>query len=266
MDSVVKKSKIFREVNAIITIAIRDVLTAIKTPGMLIINLAMPAVMMGMLGGSLSQNMSSGLNFDYNEFMFVGMFVNTLFMMTIMGITNLVEDRSQNFTQEIFISPISRYSIVLGKIIGSSISAIFQLTGLFVVALIMGINITLSQFLTLLAVSPFVCLVAGALAMCVIAFIKNSKMVSVISMVLLFPQMFLSGVMIPISNSSGILYVLSRMMPMTYCLDLVRSIFYHGSGYTPLFNPIVSITVIITLTIFFLVLGTYFFARTEVNR
>lgn len=133
--------------------------------------------MMGLMGGSLSQNMSAGLNFNYDEYILVRMFVNTLFMMTIMGITNLVENRSENFTQEIFISPISRYPIVLGKFIGFSVSAIFQLFGLFLVSFIMGITIALQQVITLLSLAPLICLIAEALEMCVIAFIRNHKMV-----------------------------------------------------------------------------------------
>lgn len=85
-------------------------------------------------------------------------------------------------------------------------------------------------------------------------------------MMLLFPQMFLSEVMIQISNSSGTLYVLSRMIPVTYCLDLVRLIIYSSAQYIPLFNPLISIIVIITLTIALLIMRTCFFARTEVNR
>lgn len=263
------KFKFFRELNAILTIAFRDILLMIKSPARLIVNLVMPLIMMGMLGGSLSQNMAGGLGFNYNQFLLVGMFVNTLFMMTTMGITSLVEDRSEDFTQEMFVSPVSRYSIALGKIIGASVGAIIQLVGLFVMALIMGITITFVQFISLLAIAPLMCLVAGSLGMIIVAFIKDNRMGSIITMVITFPQMFLSGVLIPINNSSGILHILSRIMPMTYCLDLTRAIFYRGtSEYSSivLFNPVINLAVISVLTIVFLIIGTFFFARAETNR
>jgi ABC-type Na+ efflux pump permease subunit len=113
-----------RELNAVITIVARDILLAFKSPFGLIMSLAMPIVMMGMLGGSLAQNMTAGLNFNYGQFMPVGMLINMLFMFTTQRLTSLVEDRITDFTQEMMIAPVSRYSIVIGKIFGSSFGGI----------------------------------------------------------------------------------------------------------------------------------------------
>jgi ABC-2 type transport system permease protein len=101
------RSKFLRELNAVLTIAARDITLFFKSPGMIIMSLAMPLFMMGMLGGSLAQNMAGGLGFDYGEFMLIGMLVNMLFMTTTTGITSLVEDHFTDFTQEMMISPVS---------------------------------------------------------------------------------------------------------------------------------------------------------------
>jgi len=63
--------------------------------------------------------------------------------------------------------------------------------------------------------------------------------------------------------------VLSRILPMTYCVDLGRAIVYAGSpqySAVVLFNPAVSLVAIITLTVVCLIVGTYFYVRTEKNR
>ena len=133
----------------------------------------------------------------------------------------------------------------------------------------MGISLTLGQYLLILLMAPFMCLSAGALAMIVIGLIKSNKMANMAVMLITMPQMFLSGAIIPINNSKGILYVLSRIMPMTYCLDLTRAVVYSGTkeyDSVVLFNPLVSLIVIAVLTVVFLVIGTYFFARSEKNR
>ena len=90
--------KLLREVNVVITILARDINLFFKSPGMLIMSLAMPLVMMGMLGGSLSQNMAGGLAFNYNQYMLIGMLVNMLFMTTASGVSSLVEDHVTDFT------------------------------------------------------------------------------------------------------------------------------------------------------------------------
>jgi ABC-2 type transport system permease protein len=105
--------------------------------------------------------------------------------------------------------------------------------------------------------------------MIVVAFIKSDRIANILIMLIIMPQMFLSGAIIPINNSSGILYILSRLMPMTYCLDLARSVFYAGTpeyASVVLFNPAVTLLTISVLTVVFLIVGTYFFARTEVSR
>ncbi len=63
------KSKLRRELNAVVTIAARDITIALRSPGSIIMSFAMPLILMGMLGGSLTQNMAGGLGFDYSKFM-----------------------------------------------------------------------------------------------------------------------------------------------------------------------------------------------------
>jgi len=263
------KSGFMRELNAVITIMARDITLFIKSPGTIIMSLAMPVVMMGMLGGSLAQNMAGGLGFDFGQFMLVGMLVNMLFMTTTVGVTSLVEDRTTDFTQEMMISPVSRYSIVIGKIFGSSFGAIVGMIGTLIVGMFMGITLSAVQLLAILALSPLMCLSAGALAMIVIGLIKSNRMANLAVTLITMPQMFLSGAIIPINNSSGILFIISRMMPMTYCLDLARAVVYAGTpeyDSVVLFDPAVTLMVIAAITAVCLVIGTFFFARSEKNR
>ena len=264
-----KKSRMFRELNTVLTVMARDITVFLKSPGTAIMSLAMPLVMMGMIGGNLMQNMAGGLGFDFGQFMLVGMLVNMLFMTTTMSMTSLVDDHDIDFNQEMLVSPVSRYSLVIGKILGGSFGAIVSMAGTLIVGLMMGVVLPISKLLLILALSPLMCLSAGALSMIVIGLIKSKKAANLAVMLITMPQMFLSGAIIPISNSSGALLVLSRLMPMTYCLDLARAVVYAGtSEYNSvvMFNPAVNFAAIILLTVVCLIIGTLFFARSEKNR
>lgn len=258
-----------RELNAVVTIVARGVLLTLKSPGTLIMSLAMPIVMMGMIGGNLSQNMASGLGFEYGQFMLIGMLVNMLFMVTSQGLSSLVEDRETNFTQEMMIAPVSRYAIVIGTILGSAFTAIISCVGTLIVGLFMGIHLGAGQLLAILALSPLMCLAAGAVGMLIIGSIKNKKAVNMAIMLIPMSQMFLSGAIIPVANSSGLLLVLNRLMPMTYCLDLARAVVYAGtSEYSTvvMFNPAITLAAIIGLTVSLLIIGTMLFARSESHK
>jgi ABC-2 type transport system permease protein len=264
-----KKSRLFREVNTIITVMAREITIFFKSPGMAIMSLAFPIIMMGMIGGNLMQNMAGSLGFEFGQFMLVGMLVNMLFMVTTVGLTSLVDDRHIDFNQEMLVSPVSRYSLVIGKILGAGFAAIMSMAGTLIVGLIMGITLPVSKLLLILTLSPLICLSGGALAMIIIGLIKNKRTANQAVMLIVMPQMFLSGVIIPINNSSGILLILNRLMPMTYCLDLVRSVVYAGSqefNSVVMFNPIINFISIAVLTAICLIIGTYFFAQSEKNR
>ena len=264
-----KSSRFARELHTIIAVMAREITLFFKSPGTIIISLSMPLVMMGMIGGNLMQNMTGGLGFQFGGFMLVGMLVMMLFMITSMGMTSLVDDHESDFNQEMLVSPVSRYSLVIGKILGAMFAAILSMLGTLIVGLAMGITLTVGQLLLILALSPLICLSGGALAMILIGLIKSKKTANMAVMLIVMPQMFLSGAIIPISNSSGILAVLSHLMPMTYCLDLVRAVVYAGTPEYPsvvMFNPLINFIVIVALTIAFLLVGTYFFARSEKNR
>ena len=264
-----KQSLLFRELNTVIMVAAREITVFLKSPGTAIMSLVMPLVMMGMIGGNLMQNMAGGLGFDFGQFMLVGMLVNMLFMTTTMSMTSLVDDHEIDFNQEMLVSPVSRYSLVIGKILGGSFGAIVSMAGTLIVGLIMGITLSLGKLLLILALAPLMCLSAGALSMLAIGLIKSKKAANLAVMLITMPQMFLSGAIIPIGNSSGALLVLSRLMPMTYCLDLTRAVVYTGNpeyNRVVIFNPVVNFAAIISLTIVFLLIGTFFFAESEKNR
>ena len=181
----------------------------------------------------------------------------------------MVDDHDINFNQEMLVSPVSRYSLVVGKILGATFAAIVSMAGTLIVGLCMGITLPFDKLLLILALSPLMCLSGGALAMLVIGLVKSKKAANLAVNLIVMPQMFLSGAIIPISNSSGVLMILSRCMPMTYCLDLARAVVYAGSpeySSVVMFNPAINFAAITALTVVCLVIGTYFFARSEKNR
>jgi ABC-2 type transport system permease protein len=150
------KTKFLRETNAVITLAMRDITLFLKSPAKIIQSFIMPIMFLGMFGGQLSQNMGRNMGFDFNVFMLVGMLVQGLFMIMGNGITSLVEDRGTDFTQEILVSPVSRYSIILGKIVGSAFAGYITFFFTIIIGYCIGARLNISQLLTLLAFSPLV--------------------------------------------------------------------------------------------------------------
>ncbi|MDR0540448.1 MAG: ABC transporter permease, partial [Spirochaetaceae bacterium] len=213
--------------------------------------------------------MGINMDFDFNTFMLVGMLVQGIFMIMGNGITSLVEDRAADFTQEILVSPVSRYSLILGKIAGAAFASYITFFFTIGVGYAIGARLSIPQFLTLLAFSPLMCLAAGSLAVVCIGFIQKASTAGIVIMMLMMGQTFLSGALIPVNHSTGLMAVVSRLLPMTYCIDFMRGVFYargaEGAA-TTLHAPALNLVIIIGFTVVFLVLGTAGFVRAEKNR
>ncbi|MDR2842609.1 MAG: ABC transporter permease [Spirochaetaceae bacterium] len=260
-------NKMTRELNAVLTITSREFMLSIKSPSRIFMCVLWPVMMLGMFGSQLSQNMGMNMGFDFNQFMLVGMLINGLFMITMQGITSLVEDKENDFTQEILVSPISRFSIIFGKIIGASLMSYVQFITTLIVGFCIGARLGTSQLLLLLAVSPLMCLAAGSLALLCIGFIKKSVTAGFVVMMLSMGQMFLSGALIPVNHSTGVMAVLSRLLPMTYCIDFTRGVFYNNSSVAvTMFHPAFDLVIICVSTAVFFVAGTVAFVRSETNK
>jgi ABC-2 type transport system permease protein len=263
------RSRFAREANATFAIAWREILRAVKSPLSIAFTVIFPVIFIGILGGSISQNLSGALPYAYLPFMLIGMIANTMYQGTITGVTNLVEERENDFTAELFVAPISRYSVLLGKIIGSGLASLVSLVGIIAMIFVMQIPMNFGDLLRVIALAPVLALAGGSLGVFFIGFVQDPKVAGAGVALLVFPQMFLAGALIPVANSSGVLGLLAKVMPMTYSIDLARNIFYAGkpeAPFTVLNSPWLDLAVTVGFFLVFTIVGTYLFVRADRNR
>lgn len=257
------------ELNAVLIIAYRDVLKLLRDRGRILISLVFPILFIGVLGGSMSANLSDDVGYDFLTFTFWGVVGQTLFSSTASGIISLIADRETDFAQEIFISPISRYSIIIGKIIGESFVSMIQLIGILIFGFIFQIPMGLSDILTLIPFFLIVCLLGGAFGVLVLANLNDQRSANQVFPFVIFPQFFLAGVFSPIAVLPPVLDILSKLTPMRYAIDLIRGVYYQGM---PEYNEVVLESVAYNLVVIgamftvFVLVGTFLFVRKESNR
>ena len=264
-----RRATLGREASATFAIAWREVLRAVKSPLSLAFTVIFPVLFIGILGGSISQNMGNALSFAYLPYMLIGMIANTMYQGTITGVTNLVEERENDFTAELFVAPISRYAVLLGKLIGSGIAAMFSLVGIIAMIFVMQIPMDAGDLLRVIALTPVLALAGGALGIFFIGLTQDPKTVAIGVPLLIFPQLFLSGALIPVANSTGLLGLLAKIIPMTYSIDLARNIFYWGKpeyAAAVLHGPWLDLAVTIGFFLVFTIVGTILFVRADRNR
>jgi ABC-2 type transport system permease protein len=258
-----------KNINAITAIAFRDITKLFRDKTRILANFVFPVVFIGVLGGSLQSNLQESLPYNFLTFVFTGVIAQTLFQSTASGIISLVEDRQNDFAQELFVSPIPRYSILIGKILGETIVSFIQVSAVILFGILIGVPLVFPALIKLFPFFPIIAFMGGAFGVLVMSTLTNQKTASQIFPFLIFPQFFLAGVFNPIKILPAPILLASRAMPMTYAVDLVRSIYYAGSperSFVVLFNTRTDLIVVLVLFVIFLTLGTYLFVKNEKDR
>lgn len=262
-------SNLDKNINAVFVIAYRDVVKLLRDRPRILISLVFPLIFIGALGGTFQASLGSKVGFNLLDFVFTGVFAQTLFQSTASGIISLIEDRENDFSQEIFVSPISRYTIIIGKIIGETAVSYAQIIGVLIFGFIIGVPLTLISVLGLLGAGMVASLLGGAFGVLVLANLSNQRSANQVFPFLIFPQFFLAGIFTPLNNLPLPLFILSRIAPMTYAVDLIRGIYYLGRpeyNQVVIYNPVVNLTIIAILFTIMISIGTFVFVRNERNR
>ncbi len=256
------------ELTPVLTIAQRDVTKLLRDRARMLTDLTFPLVAV-MLGGLLNLSFGGALGYDFLVYVFSGAYAQSMWQSAATGMVFLVEDRENDFSQEAFVSPISRYSIVFGKILGESLVALPQGLAILALMFLLASPPTLAQILGLAWVTAVVCLYGGSFGLILLAALPTRRAANQIFTFVMLPQFFLAGVFNPLQGLPGWLDVLSRLAPMRYAVDLSRAVYYAGR---PEYSKVVldgvafDLAVIAVLFAVFLVLGTFLFVRAERNR
>jgi len=100
-----------------------------------------------------------------------------------------------------FVAPISRLTIVAGKVVGESLVALCQGVGVVVFALLFGVHLSPGQVAALLPAGIVCCLVGGAWGLATLAALPNQRAALQVFPFLILPQYFLAGVIAPLRGA-----------------------------------------------------------------
>jgi ABC-2 type transport system permease protein len=256
------------QLNAIQAIAYRDASKYLKTPQRIVFSLIFPIIFIGALGGSLDANLADASGYSFIAYTTTGVFAQTIFSTVAQGIISLIQDRENNLTQELFVSPVSRYAIVIGKILGEMMVAALQGIFILLFGAFLGVSFTLTQVLGLLLAALLAGVLGGAFGIVIVSFFSDSKFINQIFPLIFFPQFFLAGVFSPIEELPIVLKVISRIIPLTYIVDFIRNIYYRD---LPELDKVTINTlqfdfmIILIFIVVFMILGTKKISNIEKN-
>lgn len=157
--------------------------------------------------------------------------------------------------------PVSVGTILLGDLLASA------LTGLVVtiipVAAALALGVSFTQPLLLLAAILLSSLCFSAMALLFSVPVTSSPApIQMLSTLVRFPLMFISGIFIPLSQLPAVAKGISLISPLTYFTDLARS----AMGETGCYSALVNVSAIVAFTVVFWIVAVTLHNRTLPRR
>jgi len=181
----------------------------------------------------------------------------TLTMMILTAVA-IVRERERGTLEQLMVTPIKSYEMMIGKIIPYIVMGYVQITvALLVGVLVFGVPIR-GSLLQLYLLTLFFITASLGLGLMISNIAKNQMQAFQLSFFVMLPSILLSGFLFPRDAMPKIIYYLSAVIPLTYYLDIIRGIILKGIGYQYLMGQV---TVLLVFSLVFLTISILKFKK-----
>ncbi|MEO7650520.1 MAG: ABC transporter permease [Bryobacteraceae bacterium] len=155
-------------------------------------------------------------------FFFPGTVVLTVMFSAVFSTISIIEDRREGFLLSMLVSPASRASLVLGKILGAASLAWIQGMILLVFAPLAGIRIGIEQIVPLATTVFLISFTLTALGFVIAWKFDSTQGYHAVMNLLLLPMWLVSGAVFSVAGATGWMRAIMMANPLTYSLGLLR--------------------------------------------
>ena len=198
----------------------------------------------------------------YLDCLLPGLLAFTLMQLSIAGSGfNIVEYRRKGILKRLFVTPIKPKDFISSIVIARLVICLIQMSVLIGIAVfllevsIIGNFISL-YFIIILGTVIFLCL-----GFCLGSIAKTQQAVMAVGNIVIFPQIFLSGVFYPIESMPALVQPIAKVLPLSFISTGLREISNNGAALLEIIPSLIGI--VVWLVIGFL-LATRLFVWKEV--
>jgi ABC-2 type transport system permease protein len=242
------------------TLWLREMKNFLRAKSRILTTISMPFFWIVLMGVGLSSTFRAIMNIDYMTFMATGIIGMSLLFNSMFSGVSVVMDRRFGFLKEVFVAPIPRSSIIVGKIVGGSTVA--MITGVIVMLIaILIAKVPMSVgILPALVFMVMTCFVFIGMGLLIASRIESMEGFNMIMSFIMMPVFFLSGIFFPLNQTPLWMQIASMLNPLTYGVDGIRASLL-GVAQFPLW---ISFVVLLGFFVIFVSAGSYFFKKMEV--
>jgi ABC-2 type transport system permease protein len=247
--------------SAIYALWLRELRRYVRSRAQIVASLGQPLLYLVALGFGLGPVFQKAGQGNYVQFVAPGIISMTILFSSVFSGMGLLWDRQFGFLKETLVAPVPRIHVMLGKTLGAATVAVIQGLLVAIVCFIAGFRV--SDLRAIPAALLFMCLIGclfSALGTAIGSTLQNIQGFQLIMNFLVMPIFFLSGALYPLNNLPKALSLVTRLDPLAYGVDGLRTTLIGISH----FGLAADLTVLIMVTIILLFIGSYLFSMIEV--
>jgi ABC-2 type transport system permease protein len=197
----------------------------------------------------------------YLDFMAPGILAQSVLFVSIFYGIGIIWERDLGLTNKFLVSPTPRAALVLGKAVSAGVRALPQVVVIFVLAAVLGVRVRFHPLalLGLVAAAFTGAALFSTFSLIIACLVKTRERFMGIGQVMTMPLFFASNAIYPLSMMPGWLRWISRINPLTYEVDALRSLMVAGTASA--FGLGLDFGVLLVWTVLLVALGAKLYPR-----
>jgi len=247
---------------AIYVIVSREFKRFFRQRGRLIVTFARPILWLFVVGAGFARLVNIPSDMNYKQFLLPGIIGMTILFNSIFSSISVVWDREFGFLREMLVAPISRTTIVMGKLLSGAALSVLQGAALLIFSPLLGLKMNLLEFLAMLFFMTLLSVAITALGLFIAAFLTSLEGFNVIMNFIVLPMFFLSGALYPMNVLPPALHYFTLINPLSYGIDAFKHVlFKNNTAFGAEFPLLLDMGLLALFAVAMTILAARFFER-----
>lgn len=198
-------------------------------------------------------------NLDSKDFFVPGILalILTFFSLTLTNMA-IVREKEHGTIEQLMVTPITRFELILGKTVPSFIISSINLFALMLLALLWFQPPFRGSLVFFLGCSVIYLLTCLGMGITISTFCRTQAQAILSSFMVLQPMVLLSGFAFPIDNMPTIIQYITYLNPLRYFIVIVRETFLKGIGWEILWPQVLPI---VAMAVGYLILASFLYKK-----
>jgi ABC-2 type transport system permease protein len=198
----------------------------------------------------------------YLDFLIPGLLAFTLMQLSVAGSGfNIVEYRRKGILRRLFVTPLRPRDFIAGIVMSRLLLCVLQISVQLGIAVLLLDVAIVGSYVSLYGIIILGSVIFLCLGFSLGSFAKTQQSIQAIGNLVIFPQIFLSGIFYPIDSLPGFIQPLANILPLSYVANAMREIANNGSTLLAVWPDLLGMAVWMTICF---VLATRYFVWKEV--